>query len=421
MIKRLFILPIRFYQLFISPIIGGNRSCRFMPTCSSYAIEAIEKCGIFKGLLMAMIRILRCNPWGKTGYHPVNCGDLFCQKKKKVIKNIGVFIILIVSGILNQKSFAQSFPDTESLGVAETKPLKSSNASQQKIDQPKEKSLDNKEINKIKEQNTILDIKEIKAVENKELIKAQKEVEKNKIRQNLLKQDKIRTLKKLKELKRDYLQNGNPRKVEGIRNKVIMPKAKVLPKFTNNEIPAPLLSHFRSEDNRHNPIIISNKDKIGLMFTTISQNKINDFNSLLGEIKDPNIKNGAGDTLLTFAVLMSRYDAISSLLSKGANPDLPNNLGYTPLNIAIEMMDYKAALILVSNGFANVNLVDADKSTYLMQAVKVGSLKITDLLIKNGAAINNIDDKGQTALSLAYQYNREVIAKYLSANGAKKL
>ena len=61
--------PIRFYQKYISPL--KPPMCRFTPTCSQYAIEAIRKHGPFKGLLLAVWRILRCNPWGGSGYDPV--------------------------------------------------------------------------------------------------------------------------------------------------------------------------------------------------------------------------------------------------------------------------------------------------------------------------------------------------------------
>ena len=71
-VKKIFIFPIRLYQLFISPIIGGNRCCRFMPTCSNYAIESIDKLGIIKGGFYAFVRIIRCNPWGGEGYDPVH-------------------------------------------------------------------------------------------------------------------------------------------------------------------------------------------------------------------------------------------------------------------------------------------------------------------------------------------------------------
>jgi putative membrane protein insertion efficiency factor len=63
------ILPIRFYQVAISPYTPP--SCRFTPTCSQYAIEAIRKYGPFKGLWLAIRRILRCRPGGGSGYDPV--------------------------------------------------------------------------------------------------------------------------------------------------------------------------------------------------------------------------------------------------------------------------------------------------------------------------------------------------------------
>ena len=65
----LLILPIRFYQKYISPL--KPPTCRFTPTCSQYAIEAIRKHGPFKGVALAVWRILRCNPWGGSGYDPV--------------------------------------------------------------------------------------------------------------------------------------------------------------------------------------------------------------------------------------------------------------------------------------------------------------------------------------------------------------
>lgn len=72
-IKRLFsqllLLLIFFYQKCISPL--KPPSCRFTPTCSQYAIEAIRKHGPLKGLYLAIKRILRCHPWGGSGYDPV--------------------------------------------------------------------------------------------------------------------------------------------------------------------------------------------------------------------------------------------------------------------------------------------------------------------------------------------------------------
>lgn len=65
----LLILPILFYRQFISPFTPP--SCRFTPTCSEYARQAILKHGPIKGLALAIWRILRCNPWGGSGYDPV--------------------------------------------------------------------------------------------------------------------------------------------------------------------------------------------------------------------------------------------------------------------------------------------------------------------------------------------------------------
>ena len=73
--KRICIGLVRFYQRHISPL--KPSCCRFTPTCSAYAIEAIERFGAFKGTGLAIWRILRCNPWGGHGYDPVP------EKKKK--------------------------------------------------------------------------------------------------------------------------------------------------------------------------------------------------------------------------------------------------------------------------------------------------------------------------------------------------
>jgi uncharacterized protein len=63
------ILPIKLYQLVISPVIPP--SCRHVPTCSEYAIQALKIHGILKGSYLAIHRILRCHPWGTSGYDPV--------------------------------------------------------------------------------------------------------------------------------------------------------------------------------------------------------------------------------------------------------------------------------------------------------------------------------------------------------------
>lgn len=71
--KKLLILPlfllIKTYQIFISPFLPGV--CRYRPTCSQYMIEALRTHGLVKGLYLGIKRILRCHPWGGSGYDPV--------------------------------------------------------------------------------------------------------------------------------------------------------------------------------------------------------------------------------------------------------------------------------------------------------------------------------------------------------------
>jgi putative membrane protein insertion efficiency factor len=69
MIARLLKGLIRLYQLLLSPFWGAQ--CRFHPTCSCYAMEALDKHGAFKGAGLALYRILRCNPWADGGLDPV--------------------------------------------------------------------------------------------------------------------------------------------------------------------------------------------------------------------------------------------------------------------------------------------------------------------------------------------------------------
>lgn len=71
--KRILIAPImgllRVYRYAISPLLGSN--CRFYPSCSVYAMEALRKHGLFKGMWLASWRVLRCNPWCAGGHDPV--------------------------------------------------------------------------------------------------------------------------------------------------------------------------------------------------------------------------------------------------------------------------------------------------------------------------------------------------------------
>ena len=69
MMKKVFIKLIEFYQKAISPWLGHN--CKYYPTCSEYAKQAIEKYGAVKGTIISFKRILRCNPFSKGGYDPL--------------------------------------------------------------------------------------------------------------------------------------------------------------------------------------------------------------------------------------------------------------------------------------------------------------------------------------------------------------
>jgi putative membrane protein insertion efficiency factor len=67
--RRLALLLIRAYQWLLSPLLGSN--CRFQPTCSHYAAEAITEHGIVRGTWLALRRVGRCHPWGGSGFDPV--------------------------------------------------------------------------------------------------------------------------------------------------------------------------------------------------------------------------------------------------------------------------------------------------------------------------------------------------------------
>lgn len=67
--RQILILLVRAYQVVLSPLFRG--CCRFEPSCSNYAIEALQVHGVFKGTLLAALRLIRCRPFGPHGYDPV--------------------------------------------------------------------------------------------------------------------------------------------------------------------------------------------------------------------------------------------------------------------------------------------------------------------------------------------------------------
>jgi uncharacterized protein len=74
-VRWLAVLPIRAYQRVLSPMFGNR--CRYYPSCSEYAAQAIGRFGILKGLVLAGWRLLRCNPWSDGGFDPVDDQRLF--------------------------------------------------------------------------------------------------------------------------------------------------------------------------------------------------------------------------------------------------------------------------------------------------------------------------------------------------------
>jgi putative membrane protein insertion efficiency factor len=74
-VREIAIAPIRVYQRVISPLLP--RRCKYHPTCSAYAVDAVREFGILRGLVLAGWRLLRCNPWSHGGYDPVEAQRLF--------------------------------------------------------------------------------------------------------------------------------------------------------------------------------------------------------------------------------------------------------------------------------------------------------------------------------------------------------
>ena len=73
--RAVVVAPIRFYRRFISPALP--RRCKYHPTCSEYAVEAVRTYGVLRGLVLAAWRLLRCNPWSNGGFDPVEAQTIF--------------------------------------------------------------------------------------------------------------------------------------------------------------------------------------------------------------------------------------------------------------------------------------------------------------------------------------------------------
>jgi putative membrane protein insertion efficiency factor len=77
-VRAVLLAPIRLYQRFVSPLLP--RRCKYLPTCSDYAVQAVRQYGAWRGLVLAGWRLLRCNPWSHGGYDPVSAQTLFKRR-----------------------------------------------------------------------------------------------------------------------------------------------------------------------------------------------------------------------------------------------------------------------------------------------------------------------------------------------------
>lgn len=234
-------------------------------------------------------------------------------------------------------------------------------------------------------------------------------------------------LKKLAQLRKKYLEESGEEKIEGAfededfdESPKLIPQRKDLNPFRSDELPAlPILDRYRTKEDLHIPLILTIKERIALLFNTVTIGNISAFNEAYKDIENPNVQNETGDTILTYAIILKKYPVVASILAKGADPNLPNKLGYTPAHIAIELQDFKSFEMLAENR-ADLDYVDAFGRNYLMHASRVGLLPAVDLLVsKNGTDVNVMDNDGFTSLAIAYRYKKEIVAKYLLKHGAK--
>ncbi|MBL6664950.1 MAG: ankyrin repeat domain-containing protein [Rickettsiales bacterium] len=250
-----------------------------------------------------------------------------------------------------------------------------------------------------------------KEEEPKEIIKTEEEIAAEEVGQ--------RRKEELEKLREKYLIKRDEDYQYILGEKIILPQRKIVNPFISEEIPAPpILESYRTRDNTHIPVFLSLDTRIEKLFETISYGDVALFNSAYLDVKNPNIKNELGDTLLTYSLLKQKHAITASLISKGADVNMANNLGYTPMDIAIELMDFKAFEILAKNN-ANIYFTDKFGRTYLFHASRLGFLSAVQLLIRRGVDVNILDKKGLSALDIAYKNRQELVVQYLLKNGAK--
>ena len=206
-------------------------------------------------------------------------------------------------------------------------------------------------------------------------------------------QDSSAKNKKVKKYnKKDNIIEDKPSKIDLLRkeylisndvqfNDLTVPSKKKINIFSDKEMhPVPILSRYRTYDNRHIPLISTPSNRIDNLFNAITHRNIGYFNSAYKYVDNPNIFNKYGDNLVTYSIINNNHATLSSILNRGANPNIANKLGYTPVQIAIELNDFESLKILFSNG-ADLNYTDAFGRNYLMYASRKGMLSVIDYLV----------------------------------------
>ena len=201
-------------------------------------------------------------------------------------------------------------------------------------------------------------------------------------------------------------------------SKNIEPKSRNDDKFLSKEAPSPIIANnIRAVENIHIPLFVNKQDIIDGAFVAIYQNDVNSFNELYKKINDPNTKSNTGDTFLTYATMLGRYNLMTSILAKGSDPDLVNDLGYRPMQISIEKKDLNSVQIL-KNYNANIAFQDRVGNNYLIHSAMVNSFELVEFFA-NFINVNSCNQGGLNAISLAQANKNNQIIDLLLAKGAK--
>jgi len=201
-------------------------------------------------------------------------------------------------------------------------------------------------------------------------------------------------------------------------SKNIEPKSRNDDKFLSKEAPSPIIANnIRAVENIHIPLFVNKQDIIDGAFVAIYQNDVNSFNELYKKINDPNAKSNTGDTFLTYATMLGRYNLMTSILAKGSDPDLVNDLGYRPMQISIERKDLNSVQIL-KNYNANIAFQDRVGNNYLIHSAMVNSFELVEFFA-NFINVNSCNQGGLNAISFAQANKNNRIIDLLLAKGAK--